>query len=427
MVEKMRVLNYDICVLGAGPAGIAAAIAARRMGARVLLVERDGVLGGMSTAGMLNTWCGDAYSSVYSYICEKTTKRFGKRLIYSPEELKLLYINMIEENGIDLLLHTLVTGVVNEGGTIRSVRVHCKSGEMLIEAKTFIDCTGDGDVATLSGVPFDKGREDGLMQPMTVQFTVCGVDETRALYANVQTPELKAKMQEYLADGRVSFPVGLLILLEAIEPHTAFVNMTNVINVDGTNVFDQTQAEIRARKQIPQIVRFLRENVPGYEECYLIASAAYAGARETRRINGAYTITADDVQSGRRFDDWIVDGALYPFGIHNPSGKAVRDENCPKDTLKRYTIPYGYFTPVGMKNLLMAGRCISGDHYALSRYRVMPICFAMGEGVGTCAAIALRDGISPTSFDTEKIKEVQTVIRSAENYGGNCGETPISV
>ena len=172
MVENMRVLNYDICVLGAGPAGIAAAIAARRMGARVLLVERDGVLGGMSTAGMLNTWCGDAYSSVYSYICEKTTKRFGERLIYSPEELKLLYINMIEENGIDLLLHTLVTGVVNEGGTIRSVRVHCKSGEMLIEAKTFIDCTGDGDVATLSGVPFDKGREDGLMQPMTVQFTV---------------------------------------------------------------------------------------------------------------------------------------------------------------------------------------------------------------------------------------------------------------
>lgn len=423
----MKVLNYDICVLGAGPAGLAAAIAARRMGARVLLVERDGVLGGMSTAGMLNTWCGDAYSSVYSYICRRTTKRFGKRLIYSPEELKVLYINMIEENGIDLLLHSFVTGAVCNGGDLREVRIHTKSGEMAIEAKIFIDCTGDGDVAALCGVPFDKGRDDGLMQPMTVEFTVCGVDESRALYANVQTPELKAKMQEYLADGRVSFPVGLLILLEAIEPHTAFVNMTNVINVDGTDVFDQTRAELAARKQIPQIVRFLRENVPGYEECYVIASAAYAGARETRRIKGAYTITADDVQSGRQFEDWIVDGALYPFGIHNPNGKVERDANCPQDTLKRYTLPYGCFTPVGMKNLMMAGRCISGDHYALSSYRVMPICFAMGEGVGTCAAIAFRDGISPTSFDTDKIKEVQTVIRSAENYGGYCGETPVSV
>lgn len=407
----MKTLTYDICVLGAGPAGIAAAIAARRMGARVLLVERDGVPGGMSTAGMLNTWCGDAYSSVYSYICRRTTKRFGERLIYSPEELKVLLINMIEESGVDLLLHSFVTGVVCDDGTVREVHIHTKSGEIAIEAKIFIDCTGDGDVAALSGVPFDKGRSDGLMQPMTVQFTVCGVDESRALYANVQTPELKAKMQEYLADGRVSFPVGLLILLEAIEPHTAFVNMTNVINVDGTDVFDQTRAEIAARKQIPQIVRFLRENVPGYEECYVIASAAYAGARETRRINGAYTITADDVQSGRQFEDWIVDGALYPFGIHNPNGKVERDKNAPEDTKKRYSIPYGCFTPVGMKNLLVAGRCISGDHYALSSYRVMPICFAMGEGVGTCAAIALRDGVSPTAFDTERIKEAQELIR----------------
>ena len=407
----MQTLNYDICVLGAGPAGIAAAISARRMGASVLLIERDGVPGGMSTAGMLNTWCGDAYSSIYSHICERTTKRFGDRLIYSPEELKVLLINMIDESGVDLLLHSFVTGTIVEDGTVKEVRIHTKSGEIGIVAKTFIDCTGDGDVAAMSGVPFDKGRDDGLMQPMTVQFTVCGVDETRALYANVQTPELKAKMQEYLADGRVSFPVGLLILLEAIEPHTAFVNMTNVIGVDGTNVFDQTRAEIEARRQIPQIVRFLRENVPGYEECYVIASAAYAGARETRRIKGKYTLTATDVQTGATFEDWIADGALYPFGIHNPTGKVDRDENCPEDTKKRYAIPYGCITPVGMKNLLVAGRCISGDHYALSSYRVMPICFAMGEGAGTVAAVALRDDLEPTNLDMEHIKEVQELIK----------------
>ena len=405
-------LNYDICVLGAGPAGVAASIAARRMGARVLLVDKDGVPGGMSTVGMLNIWCGDAYSSVFERILQATTKQVPSgRRIYSPEELKLELINMLTDAGVELLLHSFVTEVNAENGIVRRVILHGKSGRIAVNADVFIDCTGDGDVAALSGVPYSKGREDGLMQPMTVQFTVTGVDEERALYANVQTPELRQKMQEYLADGRVSFPVGLIILIEAIEPHTAFVNMTNVINVDGTNVFDQTRAELEARRQIPQIVRFLRENVPGYENCRAIASAAYAGARETRRINGEYTLTAEDIRAGIRFEDWIVDGATYEFGIHNPNGKVETAAGRPDDTNKRYTIPYRCFTPKGMKNLMVAGRCISGDHYAHSSYRVMPICFAMGEGVGTCAAIAFRDRTPVTALTKDQLTEAQSLIQ----------------
>ena len=408
----MTSLNYDICVIGAGPAGCAAAISARRNGAKVLLVERDGVPGGMSTAGMLNIWCGDAYSSVFEHICKKTTRRVPSgRRIYSPEILKTTLINMLTDSGVDILLHSFATGVTVNNGIISEVRIHSKSGEMSVKAKTYIDCTGDGDIAAMSGVPFDKGRADGLMQPMTVQFMVGGVDESRALFANVGTPELKSKMQEYLADGRVSFPVGLLILIEAIEPHTAFVNMTNVINVDATNVFDQTRAELEARRQIPQIVRFLRENVPGYENCCAVSSAAYAGARETRRIKGTATLTVQDIQEGKRFDDWIVEGATYEFGIHNPNGKVEKDAGRPDDTDRRYTIPYGSFTPTGMKNLMVAGRCISGDHYAHSSYRVMPICFAMGEGVGACAAFALEKGVFPTELTKEQLHSVQDMIR----------------
>ena len=283
---------------------------------------------------------------------------------------------------------------------------------MSIKSTIFIDCTGNGDIAALCGVPFEKGREDGLMQPMTVLFMVGGVDQSRALFADVGTPELKGKMQEYLADGRVSFPVGLLILIEALEPGVAFVNMTNVINADGTNVFDQTRAEIEARHQIPQIVRFLRENVPGYENCYTIASAAYAGVRESRRINGSYTLSADDIQQGIEFNDWLVEGVTYEFGIHNPNGKVETAKGRPKETNLPYTIPYGCFTPAGMKNLLVAGRCISGDHYALSSYRVMPICYAMGEGVGTCAAVAFRDGSYCTALSETQLAEVQQLIRA---------------
>jgi hypothetical protein len=313
-------------------------------------------------------------------------------------------------------LHSFVTSAQCENGIVSKVVLSGKSGEIEVFADNFIDCTGDGDVAAMCGAAYEKGREDGKMQPMTVQFCVGGVDESRALFADVQTPYLKGKMQEYLADGRVSFPVGLLILIEAIEPHTAYVNMTNVIGVDPTNVFDLTKAELTARRQIPQIVTFLRENVPGYENCYVAASSAYAGARESRRITGKYTLTVDDVQDGKSFDDWLVDGAMYEFGIHNPNGRVDEEHKKPKDHRKRYTIPYGCFTPLGMKNLMVAGRCISGDHYAHSSYRVMPICYAMGEGVGTAAAIAKRDCAMPCELSREQISEVQSLIKQGIKF-----------
>lgn len=405
-------LKYGICVLGGGPAGVASALAAKRMGASVLLVERDGVLGGMSTAGMLNIWCGDAYSSIFEHIFEKTSKVVPSgRRIYRPEELKLLLLNMVSDAGVDVLLHSFVTSAQCENGIVSKVVLNGKSGEIEVFADNFIDCTGDGDVAAMCGAPYEKGREDGKMQPMTVQFCVGGVDESRALFADVQTPYLKGKMQEYLADGRVSFPVGLLILIEAIEPHTAYVNMTNVIGVDPTSVFDLTKAELTARRQIPQIVTFLRENVPGYENCYVAASSAYAGARESRRIIGNHVLCADDINQGRHFEDWIADGALYEFGIHNPSGRVDEEHKKPKDLKNRYSIPYGCFTPKGLKNLAVAGRCISGDSLALSSYRVMPICFAMGEGVGTCAAIAEKHGVYVNELSKEQIIQAQQLIK----------------
>ena len=415
----MTKLCYDVAVLGGGPAGIGAAIAARRLGAKVLLVEKYGMVGGMSTTGMLNVWCGDSKSSIFNYVVDKTTvvKPSGRR-VFAPETLKPLYIEMLEKSGVEVLLHTTVTGVTKNGSEIEKVIAYNKSGEMQIYAKTFIDCTGDGDVAYLSGVPFDFGREgDGLTQPVTVEFMIGGVDDSRAIYREAHvSPELKAKMQEYLADGRIPFPVGMIILLESLEPNIAYCNMTNVIGVDGTDAFAMTKAELEARKQIPKIIEFLRNEVVGYENCVAISSAVYAGVRESRRFKGAYSLTPSDIQCGRQFDDWLVYGADYCFGVHNPNGKVETIEGKPTETGGTYTIPLGCFTPQGVSNLLLAGRCISGDHYAHSSYRVMPICFAMGEGVGTLTAYALANGKEVKDVNDADIKAVQGLIKQGINF-----------
>ena len=187
--------------------------------------------------------------------------------------------------------------------------------------------------------------------------------------------------------------------------------MTNVIGIDGTNAFELTKAEFEARKQIPKIIEFLRNEVQGYENCVAISSSVYAGVRESRRFKGGYTLTPSDIQGARTFDDWLVYGADYCFGVHNPNGKVENISEKPQETGGTYTIPYGCFTPVGVKNLMLAGRCISGDHYAHSSYRVMPICFAMGEGVGTSVAYAIKNNKVATELTLEDIKNVQNLIK----------------
>ena len=406
-------LYYDVVVLGGGPAGISASISARRLGAKVLLIDKNGVLGGMSTAGLLNVWCGDSYSKIFQRVMAESDTKKSKsgRRIFSPEKLKCAYFNLMEEYGVDVLLHSFVSDVEVENGKIKCVKTVSKSGYTSVFGSIYIDATGDGDVSKLSGIPFDIGREDGLMQPMTVEFKIGGVDTENALFKEARHDEIiNRKMQEYLSDGRISRPVGLIILIESVEPNTAHCNMTNVIDVDATNVLDLTRAEIEARKQIPQIIKFLRENVKGYENCYVVSSACYAGARESRRLKGKYTLTYLDVQEGRRFDDWIVDGAKYCFGVHNPNGKVDAVVGKPIETGNRYTIPYGCFVSEKIENLAFAGRCISGDHYAHSSYRVMPICFAMGEGVGALVSYAFKNGLKLNDMSIEDIKKVQQLV-----------------
>lgn len=398
--------KYDIIVIGGGPSGITAAITAAKGGADVLLIERDGYVGGMSTAGLLNLWCGAAVGGLFEKISAAVTKKRGRRKVYNPETLKGLYLSMLSEAGVNILLHSVFISAETDGGSIKYINVLCGTDVKRFEAKVYIDSTGNGAVAKSAGVPYTRGREsDGLMQPMSLEFAVGGVDESTAVYPTFGThPEIEQKMHRYVEEGKVEPPAGHVILIEGFLPGTAFVNMTNATGVDGTDSEDLTAAELLTRRQVPQIVNFLRECVPGYENCCLLQTANTVGVRETLHFKGLYTLTETDIINRTVFDDWIVPDVSAVFGNHNLKGSGS-DENNLKQKPERYTVPYRSILPVGVDNLLLNGRNISGTHMAHASYRVMPICMAIGEGAGMAAAQSMIDCVSLCDVDIKKVQK----------------------
>ena len=399
--------HYHVAVIGGGPAGIAAAVSAAKCGAKTILIEKNGFVGGMSTSGLMNHWCGDSASSFYRKVFALTTVKRGSRVVYNPEELKTCYLRLLEEAGVTILLHATFLKANKEGEHISNIDIWGAGEIYTINADVFIDTTGDGFVAKSSGVNFCKGREtDHLMQPMSLMFSVGGVDESRAVYPSFNThPDLEIKMQEYIEQGKIDRPTGHVILLEGFIPGTANVNMTNLIMVDGTDVRDLSKAEILTRRQVPQIVNFLQECVPGYENCYLLQTANNIGVRETLHFEGDYKLTEQDILNHEIFDDWVVSNAEYGFGNHNLTGSG-RDAGNLKYNRGKYTIPYRALLAKGVDNLLLAGRDISGTHMAHASYRVMPICMGMGEGAGVGAALAALKGIMIREVNPKEIQEI---------------------
>ncbi len=272
-----------------------------------------------------------------------------------------------------------------------------------------IDCTGDGDIAARAGAAFQRGREeDQVCQPVTLMFRVGGVDYARAVFppsfeSYVQIP--KGEIQA-LGKSHLPFPAGHVLLYRTALPGEVCVNMTNVIGIDGTRAEDLTRAELVCREQMDAIVLFLRDFVPGYENCFLVASAQGVGVRETRHFKGCRTITAEDILDARVFDDWIAARNAFNFDIHNTKGHGL-DANGAQRAFRskgEYTIPYGACVPETVEGLLLAGRNISGTHKAHSNYRVMSICLNMGHGVGTAAAVAVRDGVLPRHVEIGKVQ-----------------------
>ena len=415
------IATVDVLVCGAGPAGIGAAIRAAREGVSVMIVEAQDCLGGIATAGMMSHWGGRSSSKIMQEIFELTydkaqdvgwcNKDFcGKDAIYHEVQKIVLEEMMLKEN-IKILYYTRVCNAIVEGNNIVGVIVENKSGRGFIRAKRVVDSTGDGDVAASAGVPYSLGREtDNRMQPCTIMFKVGGVDYSRALFPpsfettiNTEKGEIQALAKEHLP-----FPAGHVLLYANPTPNTVVCNMTNAIEIDGTDGESLTKGVMTCRSQIIPIVKFLREYIPGYENCWLMSSGSLIGIRETRHFEGLESLSKDDILEARVYENWVVKRAWFNFDVHNLTGASLDKTGIQKNWKQQgdYTIPYGCLLPKNIEGLLLSGRNISGSHLAHSNFRIMSVCIALGEAAGTAAALSVKQNKRLRDVDVKQIQDI---------------------
>ena len=408
--------KYDVIVGGGGLAGVSAAIAAAREGINVLLIEKNGFLGGMATAGLVNPlmpYCIWKASWEYNWE-EKVNKGIFRKILanlvdkdglhennqtFNEEILKLTLDRLIKKNKVDILLHSFISDVNRDRKILKSVTVTNKSGQQEIEADYFIDATGDADLSALADCEYKMGREeDGLCQPMTLCFRLADVDTDKF---DPESRELvNEKYKEYKDKGIIKNPREDVLTFEHIVDDIIHFNSTRIVGRSAVDVEDLTAAEIEAREQMYELYQFMKNNIPGFENSKLLMSAPQIGVRESRRIVGEYVITEEDLLNTIKFEDSIARGT-YPVDIHNPSGTGTVLKDVPYGDY--YTIPYRALIPLGVNNLIVAGRPISSTHEAHSAYRVMPICASIGEGAGIAASVAFNKKISFKEVDSKDI------------------------
>lgn len=414
--------EFDVVVLGGGPAGLAATVSAARHGARTLLVERHGFLGGMGTAAGVTNFAGlygrrgGAMQQLVRGVVDELLERIdalgglnapqdglqGRIRVrsYDVAAYKCAADGWVLAAGGQLLFHAWAAGVVMDGARVDALLVETKSGRRAIRAREFIDASGDADLAHFAGVPYELGDGAGDALYPSTMFRIGGVDAARALAAVGEFKAIDALMERAAADPRkgYDFPRRGAILRPQRDTSQWRANVTQLRNaagraVDATDAGQLSAAEVEGRRQIVQYMRFLRAEVPGFEHAEVAEIAAQVGVRETRRIHGAYRLSGEDVLGSARFAD-VVGLNAWPVEMH----LAGRIEWAfPPDVDNAYNhLPWRMLVPQGVANLLVAGRCASMEHLGQSAARASGACFAMGQAAGTAAAlrVAGRFGVA---------------------------------
>jgi hypothetical protein len=418
--------EYDVAVLGGGPAGIAAAVAAARAGRRTLLVERYGFLGGMGTAAGVTNFCG-LHANVHGEM-RRVVQGIASDLLaridrlgglntphlvlgkifaqaYDTAAYKIAADDLLVHHKVNILFHALGAGVVmHDEKRINVLLVETRAGRQAIRADIFVDCSGDGDLAAWAGAPFEVGDGEGHILYPSMMFRLNGIDPEKAGEAWRTIPQL---MEQAEASGTHKFPRKAAIVRPQRSGIEWRVNFTQLARKDGSAISgiepdDLTRGEIEGRHQAVEAFKFLR-TVPGFEKSYIVDIPPQLGIRETRRVKGGYRLSGDDVLGCASFADSIgVNG--WPIEAHVAGDVIFKFPPIP-ESRGFNELPYRMLVPEGIDNLMVAGRCASMTHEGQSAARVSGACFAMGEAAGTAVALALSGNTSPHDIVVERLQD----------------------
>ena len=413
--------KYDLAVIGGGFAGVAAALAAARAGAKVLIVEKSNCLGGAAVNCLVNPFMPywtemdgkrvDLSAGIFKEIHDRLEHHNAmSKESFLEEELKYILNEMVAEANIDLLFHAYIFKVEKCDEHITSIVVATKSGEMHVEANYFIDATGDAQLAYLAGCPTVLGREsDHLCQPMTLCFRLGNVDVEKFYESRER---LKIAHAQSLAAGELINPRENILVFKTPIHNVLHFNTTRVVRKNPTSPVEVTEAEVLARQQVYEIYEFMKKHADGLENSFLMMTAAEIGVRESRMIVGDYVLTEQDCRNCVKFDDGIA-ACNYDIDIHNPEGTGTSHYYFPAG--EYYTIPYRSLIPKSAENLLVVGRCISSDHGAQASYRIMPVVCCIGEAAGSAVGLAVKQNCTVREID---VKELQNELKRNGVYIG---------
>jgi hypothetical protein len=417
-------MKADVVVVGGGMAGITAALAAAQGGANVLLTDENGCFGGTATVSMLGELNGythhgqKIYGGVTAEIIDTMVSQglaylkydipmtgdpsiLVDRVRYEPELMKLFLDELLMKAEVGVLLHSRLTGIEPVGEESYKVILTNKHQSIEVESSIVIDATGNADAVHKAGrLTWKPGKQES--QAVSLIFRMSGIDS--AAYQEFPVTELRKMILTGYDQGFLPAKYCAINLIAGTND--AIVNMTRVNGVDHESMADMTRAEIKARQQISIAVSYLKEHWPGFKNAYLSAIAPSVGVREARRINGRYTLTQEDILSGRKFADTVAIGC-YPMDIHGKISNSVDFTPIGGDGI--YAVPFGSLLPAGMERVLVAGKCISVDEGAFAAIRIIPTVMAIGEAAGTAAALALKYGVPPHAIE---VNEVQKILKA---------------